>query len=80
MIREVEIQLVVGSSGEWLGHCSQHLIYYHEQAIINITAIIIIIIIICYHPEGCGSRPDEVNFFNLHNPSSRTRSWGLLSL
>jgi hypothetical protein len=27
------------------------------------------------------SRPDEVNeFFNLPNPSSRTRPWGLLSL
>jgi hypothetical protein len=29
-----------------------------------------------------GSRPDEVNehFFNLPNPSGRTRPWGLLSL
>jgi hypothetical protein len=26
------------------------------------------------------SRPDEVNFFNLSNPSGRTRPWGLLSL
>jgi hypothetical protein len=27
-----------------------------------------------------GSRPDEVNFFNLPNPSGRTRPWGLLIL
>jgi hypothetical protein len=27
-----------------------------------------------------GSRPDEVNFFNLANPSSRIGPWGLLSL
>jgi hypothetical protein len=26
-----------------------------------------------------GSRPDEVNFFNLPNPSCRTSPWGLLS-
>jgi hypothetical protein len=27
-----------------------------------------------------GSKPDEVNdFFNLPNPSGRTRHWGLLS-
>jgi hypothetical protein len=82
MIREGEMQLVVGSSGEWLGHSSRHLIYYHKQAIISITAIIIIIIIIiiCYHPEGRGSRPAKVNFFNLLNPSGRTMPWGLLSL
>jgi hypothetical protein len=27
-----------------------------------------------------GSRPDEVIFFNLPNPSSRTRPWDSLSL
>jgi hypothetical protein len=27
-----------------------------------------------------GSKPDEVFFFNLPNPSGRTRPWGLLSL
>jgi hypothetical protein len=35
---------------------------------------------LCYKPEGRGSIPDEVNFFNLPNPSGRTRTWGLLSL
>jgi hypothetical protein len=30
--------------------------------------------------KEAGSIPDEVNFFNLPNPSSRTRPWGLLSL
>jgi hypothetical protein len=27
-----------------------------------------------------GSRPDEVKFFNLSNPSGRTRPWSFLSL
>jgi hypothetical protein len=27
-----------------------------------------------------GSRPDEVNFFNLPKPSGRTRPWGSVSL
>jgi hypothetical protein len=35
---------------------------------------------LCYKPEIAGLRPDEVNVFNLPNPSGRTRPWGLLSL
>jgi hypothetical protein len=35
---------------------------------------------ISYSQKVVGSRPNEVIFFNLPNPSSRTRPWGLLSL
>jgi hypothetical protein len=31
---------------------------------------------LCYKPEGPGSNPDEVDFFNLPNPSSRTMALG----
>jgi hypothetical protein len=36
---------------------------------------------LCYKPEGRGFEPHDVNtFFNLPNPSSRTRPWVSLSL
>jgi hypothetical protein len=36
---------------------------------------------LCYKPEGSSFGTGEVNeFFILHNPSSRTELWGLLSL
>jgi hypothetical protein len=35
---------------------------------------------LCYKPEGRDSRLDGIiNFYNLRNPSSRTRLWSLLS-
>jgi hypothetical protein len=35
---------------------------------------------LCYKPEGRGFDSRLGEFLNLHNPSGRTRSWGLLSL
>jgi hypothetical protein len=37
---------------------------------------------LCYKPEGCGFENHEVDdfFFNLSNPSGRTRAWSLLNL
>jgi hypothetical protein len=35
---------------------------------------------LCYKPEGRGFQTRWGDFFNLPNPSGRTRPWGLLSL
>jgi hypothetical protein len=44
------------------------------------NSAILVVKALCYKPEGRGFDTQLIFFFNLPNPSGRTRPWGLLCL